>query len=105
MYDHEKTKFLLALSRNECRILTGVITGHCLVGKHAKRMGLISDSNCRRCDEGEEETIEHILCHCPALARARHSIMGQYNFENVRKVARMDIKILRHFAVRTDAFC
>lgn len=103
-YNIRKTKFLLSLSRNECRILTGFITGHCLVGKHAKRMGHISDSNCRRCDEGVEETIEHIMCHCPALARCRHSIMGRHSFENLEDAARVDIRILRHFAVKADPF-
>lgn len=53
-------------------MLTGLLTGHCLVAVHAKRLGMTDNDECRKCKEsGVKETLEHLLCSCPALAAKR----------------------------------
>lgn len=104
-YDLKKTRYLLSLRRVHCRTVTGAVTGHCLIGYHARSMGLISDASCRRCDEpGSEETVEHILCHCQALARSRYNIMGKAEFENLEEVSRVDLTLMKQFVIKSNVF-
>lgn len=38
------------------------------------KMGLVEDNVCRLCQE-EEETAEHLICECVAVARRRRHIL------------------------------
>ncbi|KAG8326455.1 hypothetical protein J6590_041140 [Homalodisca vitripennis] len=54
----------------------GLITGHGHLRKHLHRVGILQeDPLCRRCNE-QEETAEHLLFDCPAIARERYAIFG-----------------------------
>ena len=67
--DHKRSAELVKLKRSQISCVVGVLTGHCLIGQHAKRLGLFSNDFCRSCrDEKEEESIPHLLCNCPALS-------------------------------------
>lgn len=73
MYDgpsEKNTKFLLNKSRQDLRLITGAITGHCTLNKHMQRMGLARSAVCRRCDE-DDETPVHLITSCPALTSQR----------------------------------
>ena len=51
--------------------ILSVLTRHCLVAAHAQRLGTIDDDTCTKCmEQGVRETMEHLLCYCPALCRA-----------------------------------
>ena len=71
----ERTFNLLKKTRHEVRLLTAYLTGHGPFKHHLKRMGLTENSTCRFCDF-DEETAEHILCECEALAHKRNQILG-----------------------------
>ncbi|CAA9994889.1 unnamed protein product, partial [Nesidiocoris tenuis] len=43
---------MLSLSRINIRVLTGVLTGHCLLRYHLNKMGLEEITECRLCGEG-----------------------------------------------------
>ena len=58
------------------RRITGVLTGHCPVRYHLQRIGLTEDPTCRMCLE-DEETSEHLLCECEALAYRRFQTFGR----------------------------
>ena len=60
--DFSKSRRLLGLSREKLRATVGVLSGHCLIAKHAKRLGLTASSECSRCIGWEEDTIEHLVC-------------------------------------------
>ena len=53
----------------------GILTGHCHLNKHLHRIGIKPDSRCRLC-EVEEESAEHILLDCEALALSRLITLG-----------------------------
>ena len=72
----KRTKELLALSRKNIRIVTGLLTGHRRVLKHLKVMGVSQTDRCRICNE-EDETAEHILCYCEGLCRTRRLHLGE----------------------------
>ncbi|KAJ8940617.1 hypothetical protein NQ318_004541 [Aromia moschata] len=73
------TDEILRLSRNQIRLVTGLITGHCHLRKHLHRMGIYSDEPiCRLCNE-EEETSRHIILECPALTHWRYGLLGIEN--------------------------
>lgn len=67
---------VLELTRNELRIFTGLMTGHCALRYHLKKMGKEESENCRLC-ESAAETAEHILCTCDAIAHKRFSHFGR----------------------------
>ena len=58
---------LLSLNRTQCRVVTGLLTGHNTSRRHLCVMGLGNNPTCRKCG-AEEDTSVHILCECEALA-------------------------------------
>ena len=78
--DRKYTKFLQALDKRDCRNMIGILTGHSLVAAYACRMGL---TGCRKCQEqGARETMEHLLCTCPALAKQCMEIWGPHGMRH-----------------------
>jgi hypothetical protein len=75
------TSDLLILSRNQMRLVVGLLTGHCHLRKHLHRLGIYKEEPvCRKCGMGEE-TAHHILFECEALGRIRYSVLGPSRFE------------------------
>lgn len=72
------TKFLLSLSRSDCRMVVGLMTGHNHMKKHMVRLGIENDPTCRYCLE-EDETSPHVLGECLALARLRIRMFGAHH--------------------------
>ena len=66
------TKVLLSYDRKDLRIIVGILTGHYHLNQHLCRIGVTDNPECRWCLE-EDETVSHILCECPALARLRRT--------------------------------
>jgi ribonuclease HI len=62
--------------REHIRVLTGILTGHYGVNKILFKMGLVEDDKCRFCSQ-YEESMEHLLCDCDALARNRFITLGK----------------------------
>jgi ribonuclease HI len=69
-YSSKRTRDLLKMSRTRIGKLTRLCTGHGPFKGYLTRIGIITDSNCRFCNEKQEDAI-HILCECNALARIR----------------------------------
>ena len=68
-------------------------------------MGLIQNNSCRRCQlDGVNETLEHILCTCPALARTRLRVLGWISFRDFAEVSRCDMRKLIDFARESGVF-
>jgi hypothetical protein len=57
-------------TRKQLRIISGVFTGHFGANNLLAKMGLSDSLDCRMSGE-EDETMEHLLCECHALARQR----------------------------------
>jgi hypothetical protein len=75
------TSGLLILSRNQMRLVMGLLTGHCHLRKHLHRLGIYKkEPVCRKCGMGEE-TAHHILFECEALGCIRYSVHGPSGFE------------------------
>jgi ribonuclease HI len=66
----KKAEEALALSKPDLRLLIGILTGHCELNAHMKRIGRSEVSLCRFCKKSEETPL-HILCECEAIARVR----------------------------------
>jgi hypothetical protein len=62
-------------SRNQLRIMTGLLTGHCHLNRHLNKLGLVNSPECGRCKEASE-TVTHVLCDCVALATLRFRHLG-----------------------------
>ena len=58
------------LKRNDLRMVTGFLTGHCRLRGHLKKLGIDENGMCRFFDEGEE-TLIHLLTDCGAMCRKR----------------------------------
>jgi len=73
----KNTKYLLELSRENLRTVTGLLTGHCQLRRHRYLMGITEDPTCRGCLE-EEESAGHILM-VSSLHSFADSIPGTVN--------------------------
>jgi hypothetical protein len=72
------TSDLLILSRNQMRLVVGLLTGHCHLRKHLHRLGIYKEESVsKKCGMGEE-TAHHILFECEAL---RYSVLRPSGFE------------------------
>ncbi|XP_066908437.1 uncharacterized protein [Halyomorpha halys] len=89
----EKAKFYLDLTRNELRTITGLLTGHCPLKYHLKKMRLVEDSSL--CMEDGEKA-QHILCECEALAFRSLQYLGQDRMEP-EDISRINSKELLSF--------
>ena len=76
----KRSKQLLNLSKDRLRTFIGVVTGHYYFNKHLYRLAISDSPDCRACNE-DEETAEHVLCHCPAFSSIRRSIFGACEFD------------------------
>ena len=103
--DRGKSKELLELPRNRISITVGALTGHCLIGAHARRFNAPAFDFCRCClDEEEEESPQHLLLHCPALARLRLKHLGSYFFNSLSELACVSPTSVSNFIRSTKWF-
>lgn len=95
--DKKKTWYLLNLKRDKLRKLVGILTGHCLLGKHAKYMGLTNDDECRFCNDiSSTEDVIHIICECPALLGKRFRYLKGH-FLDGSELSTLELKSLRTY--------
>jgi hypothetical protein len=79
--DVKLTADLLILSRNQTRLVVGLLTGHSHLRKHQHRPGIYKEEPvCRKCGMGEETAL-HTLFECESLGRIRYSVLGPPGFE------------------------
>ncbi len=103
--DLARSKQLISLHRRKISMAGGVITGHCLIGRHASRLGFSSHDYCRSCeDEEEEETVLHLLCTCPRLARNRLKFLGASLLNDLTDLSRMDVRSIQRFVKSSNWF-
>jgi len=104
-YNSKRTKALLQCSREDISTLLNALTGHCLIGTHALRLGLSNHDFCRSCKQiDEEESIEHLLCFCPAHNLKRFHTLGSYTLPNLEAIQGVRIQKLLCFLRRTKYF-
>ena len=101
-----RSKDVIALSRHNICTVIAVLTGHWVGGQHALRLGITGRQDyCPSChDEEEEESIEHLLCHCPAFCRTRWSTFGHPHLDNLTDLQSVRIKDLLLFLNSTKWF-
>lgn len=100
-----RTKELLAFGKRQLATLTGVLTGHCAIGRMAARMNIPHEDYCRSClDEDEEETVEHLLCNCTELQEYRLSFLGNRLFADLADLADVPLRNLYNFIDKTKWF-
>lgn len=56
--------------QEKVRIITGLLTGHCKLNGHLKKIGIGQEGECRFCGSAEE-TPQHILQECMTIVHAR----------------------------------
>ena len=73
-------KVLKKLSRQEIRIITGLITGHNTLQKHLVKMKLADFDSpyCEQCLEDAEETTLHFVGQCIKYCTTRYEVFGKH---------------------------
>lgn len=75
-FSKKSSSQMLALSRNNARIVVAMLTGHGPFRAHLEKIGVnVETVNCRFCEQ-DAETGWHILSSCAALWRARLEHFG-----------------------------
>ncbi|KAM8718746.1 hypothetical protein ACLKA7_001459 [Drosophila subpalustris] len=104
-YNPQRTAELANFNKNRIRLLTGVLTGHCHIGRMAQRYGGPYQDFCRSCgDEEEMESVQHLLCDCPALQRRRTRLLEKPFFDVSGSLANVRLEDLAHFLDSTGWF-
>jgi ribonuclease HI len=96
--DWSRTKTLISLERRSLSNIVGILTGHCILGEHARRMGLQYNDFCRSCGEvEEEESVPHFLCFCPALSHSRNLFLGSHLMGSLSELGNSNVKDVLRF--------
>jgi ribonuclease HI len=93
--DDKRSHELINMNRNDLRILTGILTGHCPLRMHLNKLGIVSSPNCRFCDNTNESPI-HIICECDLLASKRLKYFGEA-FPPIKQLPKFKLKTLINF--------
>jgi len=102
-YNEKSSREFLSMDRIAVRNSTALITGHCLVGTHAQRIGVPTQDICPLCEDAEEVlNAKHLLCRCSALSRSRFRFLGNYLFTGLAEINSADILGLGRFARHID---
>ena len=65
-----------------------------MIGRMPQRTGYPRNDSCRSClDEGEEESVEHLLCDCPVLQGRRIQCLGKRSFNNLEYLSDVPLMI------------
>jgi hypothetical protein len=86
---------LLSLSRNQLRILIGLLTGHCHLKEHLFNWGLVNSPECDGSKQASEAA-SRVLCNFEALAALRFRHLGRY-FINPGDFKDISISRILHF--------
>lgn len=74
--DTDVTRQLLWMSKSDMRLSIGLITGHCKLNDHMRKLRLRDDPDCDLCGRNVESA-RHIICECIALASIRTQTFGK----------------------------
>ena len=103
--DPKRSTQLISANRKSISTVSNVLTGHCILGRHAARLGLPYNDYCRSCDsEEEEETVSHLLCHCPALSRRRFKHFGAHFLDDLTELSTVNIRDIARFISESNWF-
>jgi ribonuclease HI len=80
------TDYCLRLSKENLKLLTGVLTGHIGLKRHLHILKLVSEPDCRLC-ENEDETPLHLLSCCKSLSEQRKELMGKTKLSRANLVS------------------
>jgi len=95
-HNSKRTKTLLQCNREDISILLNALTGHGLLGTHAHRLGHSNHDFCRICKQIDEmESIEHLLCFCPAHSLKRFPTLGSFTLPNLAAIQNKKNKLFR----------
>ena len=95
-------RLCLSLSRSLLRILTQIVTGHCLLAAHLFTMGIGDSPICPLCKR-EDEDRDHWLCRCEALCEARMAVLGK-PLLLPDELVKVSLPSLLKFTLRTRRF-
>ena len=99
------SELTIRLKRPTISCIVGVITGHCLIGTHAKRLLGTANEICVDClEEEEEDSVEHLLCRYPAHANKRWILLGKPFFTDLTEISTVDKKVLFVFIKTIERF-
>jgi hypothetical protein len=90
---------LLSFNRTRSRVVTCLLTGQNTLRRHLYVMGLSNYPTCRKCGT-EEETSDHILCECQALASLRHAHLGSF-YLDPKDIRKRSIGVIWNFCKGT----
>ena len=93
-YNRKRFEACMKMSKNNLRILTGFLTGHCRLREHLRKLRLTEEGLCRFCEEFNEIP-EHILRSCEALAHKRCRYLGKYQLSTEEMLSLDPLLILR----------
>ena len=94
---NKKAGELLNLSRNQLRLMTGLLIEYCHLKGHLLKLVLVNSHECDGCKQASEMT-SHILCHCEALASLRYRHLG-HHFLKTGDFEDISVSKILHFAL------
>lgn len=100
----KRFQYLIKKSRNEIRIITGMMSGICPLRKHLHIIGRFSNKNCRFCGLPEETPVHLIMdCTSSTVTEARERTLGrqQISSDNIKQI---DINKLLPFIRKIDLY-
>ena len=91
--DGRRSNQLLRLDYNIISMAVALLTGHCVMGRHAERMQFpLNDFRRGSRSAEEKETVIEFICQCPSLARCIYRLFGSPILISLTEVLPIDVK-------------
>ena len=62
------------LNRRQMKVMSHMLTGHCVLKYHLNNMKIEGSPTCEQCDTGEQESAFHFIGQCPKFNNIRYDI-------------------------------
>ena len=102
----KRTKAILSRRKSDVKTLFDVLTGHCLIGIHAKIMGRYFYDYCGSCQQPEADKILNIYSVTVQHIIERGMICWEnYILSNLSDIVATDLRAIPLFVRRSKWFC
>jgi ribonuclease HI len=84
------------MNKRQLRILVGTVTGHFSCNYHLHKFGLRQSTLCDRC-QSDEDTMYHLVCLCPSLAKRCLQIFGRPVLNSSEELQQLQLSKIMDF--------
>ena len=94
---------LKELDRRQMKVMSHLLTGHCVLKYHLNNMKIDRSPICEQCDTGERETAFHFIGLCPKFNNIRYDIF-RHQFLTENQLQKLKVRSILRYVKETGRY-